>query len=75
MLVSSVFPRMGNALHRKGPGVISTIKTIAAACRDSVAAQRGKPRRAGKRMASDLIRWCGPTDQSSGIAETRVRYG
>ena len=67
-LVNSVFPRMGGALHREGPVVISTTQTIAAACGEYTAEQRAKKRRAGECMATNLIRWVRSSDQSSASA-------
>jgi hypothetical protein len=65
-LVNSVFPRMGKALHREGPVVISTTNTIVAACGEYNAEQRAKKRRAGECRAFNLIRWIKSSDQSSG---------
>ena len=67
-LVNSVFPRMGSALHREGPVVISAINTIAAACRDYLAEQRARQSQSGKCKTSNLIRWVKSSDQSSASA-------
>jgi len=67
-LVNSIFPRIGDSLHREGPVAISTTNTVAAACHDYRTEQRTKQSEAGKCNASNLIRWVRPSDQSSGSA-------